>query len=213
MSYSDLMSALLLIFALLLMVNMYGNQKEIEAKDKVIEDVIGVKTKLIEELRQTFQDSNLQMEIDPQTGAIRFSNGVFFEYNSSDISKEGRKNLESFVPAYIGILLSEEFRPHISQIIIEGHTDDSGDYLYNLNLSQNRSFAVVNEIMEDDFPEFEYRSELRDIITSNGRSFSEPILNNNGNVDPEKSRRVEFKFRLKDDEVIQKIEELVREDE
>lgn len=211
MSYSDLMSALLLIFALLLMVNMYNNQTEIEAKDKVIEEVIGVKTKLIERLRETFQDSNLQMEIDPQTGAIRFSSGVFFEYNSSEISAAGRKNLETFIPAYISILLSEEFRPHISQIIIEGHTDDDGDYLYNLNLSQERSFAVVNEIMGEDFPDFEYKAKLRDIVTSNGRSFSEPILNKDGSIDAAKSRRVEFKFRLKDDEVIKKIEELVRE--
>jgi len=213
MSYSDLMSALLLIFALLLMVNMYGNQKEIEAKDKVIEEVIGVKTELIEELRKTFQDSNLQMQIDPKTGAIRFSSGVFFEYDSSRISTEGRENLENFVPKYINILLSERFREHISQIIIEGHTDKSGGYLYNLELSQDRSFAVVSEIMSEDFPDFKYKNDLREMVTSNGRSFSEPIYKENGEVDSDKSRRVEFKFRLKDEEAIKKIQELVSDSE
>ncbi len=213
MSYSDLMSALLLIFALLLMVNMYGNQKELEAKDQMIEEVIGVKTELIEELKKTFQDSNLQMQIDPKTGAIRFSSGVFFEYDSSRISSEGRKNLENFVPKYINILLSDKFKEHISQIIIEGHTDKSGGYLYNLELSQDRSFAVVNEIMGEDFPDFNHKNDLRDMVTSNGRSFSEPIYKENGEVDSEKSRRVEFKFRLKDEEVIKKIQELVKDSE
>lgn len=58
MSYSDLMSALLLIFALLLMLNIFGNETEMEAKDQMIEEVIGVKSRLIEELNRAFSDSN-----------------------------------------------------------------------------------------------------------------------------------------------------------
>lgn len=213
MSYSDLMSALLLIFALLLLVNIFGNQAEMEAKDKMIEEVLGVKTRLIEELNTAFNDSNLEMEIDSQTGAIRFSSGVFFKYDSAEVSKEGRENLESFVPKYISILLSEEFRNHVSQIIIEGHTDKSGSYLYNLELSQNRSFAVVEEIFKEGFPGFKGKQDLRQLITSNGRSYTVPMYNDNGEIDSGKSRRVEFKFRLKDEETIKKIQKLVTEDE
>ena len=213
MSYSDLMSALLLIFALLLMINIFGNQTEMEDKDKMIEEVLGVKTRLIEELNNAFTDSNLEMEIDPQTGAIRFSSGVFFDYNSSVVSKEGKKNLRSFVPQYLKVLLSDEFRDHISQIIIEGHTDNEGSYLYNLELSQNRAFSVTEEIFSEDFPEFEEREDLRHLITSNGRSFMVPIYDENGKIDLDKSRRVEFKFRLKDEEVIKQIQDLVHENE
>lgn len=213
MSYSDLMSALLLIFALLLMVNIFGNQTEMAAKDKMIEEVLGVKTRLIEELNTAFSDSNLEMEIDPQTGAIRFSSGVFFSYGSSEVSDKGRKNIESFVPKYIKVLLSDEFREHISQIIVEGHTDKAGTYLYNLELSQERSFAVVEEIYSDDFPQFEEKEDLRQLITSNGRSFTVPMYKENGEIDSEKSRRVEFKFRLKDEEMIKNIRDLVNENE
>lgn len=213
MSYSDLMSALLLIFALLLMINMFGNQTEMEAKDQMIEEVLGVKTKLIEELNNAFNDSNLEMEIDPQTGAIRFSDGVFFDYGSSEVSIEGRENLESFVPLYIKVLLSDEFHDHISQIIIEGHTDSDGPYLYNLELSQNRSFAVVESIFSKQFPEFKEKEELRLLITSNGRSFTVPMKDKNGKIDNDKSRRVEFQFRLKDEEVIKKIQDMVKNNE
>lgn len=209
MSYSDLMSALLLVFALLLMTNIFGNQMEMEAKDQMIEEVLGVKTRLIEELHRAFNDSNLEMEIDPQTGAIRFSSGVFFDYDSAAVSKEGRENLELFIPQYINVLLSDEFREHISQIIIEGHTDQEGSYLYNLELSQDRAFAVVEEIFSSDFPEFNEKETLRHLITSNGRSFMVPIYGDDNKVDQEKSRRVEFKFRLKDEEVINQIQELV----
>src|SRR5690625_2574239 len=213
MSYSDLMSSLLLTFALLLMVNMFGNQSEMEAKDKMIEEVLGVKARLIEELNNAFIDSNLEMEIDPQTGAIRFSSGVFFDFNSADLSEEGKKSLHSFVPEYLGVLLSPEFHGHIAQIIIEGHTDEEGSYLYNLELSQSRAFSVTEEIFSEDFPEFKEKEELRYLITSNGRSYMVPILDVNNNIDQDKSRRVEFKFRLKDEEIIQQIQELVHENE
>src|SRR5699024_8785529 len=135
-SYSDLMSALLFVFALLLMSNMLANQTEIEKKDKMIDEVLGVKARLIEELTIAFNDSNLEMEIDPHTGAILFSSGVFYDYDSSTLTKEGSENLKNFVPKYINVLLSEEFKDHISQVIIEGHTDLEGTYLYNLELSQ-----------------------------------------------------------------------------
>lgn len=213
MSYSDLMSALLLIFALLLMINILGNQEEMQAKDEMIDEVLGVKTRLIEELNKAFTDSNLEMEIDPQTGAIRFSSGVFFDYDSSSVSREGRKNLESFVPQYIKVLLSEEFHEHISQIIIEGHTDEEGNYLYNLELSQDRAFSVVEEIFSDGFPDFKEKDDLQFLITSNGRSYMVPIHDENDKVDQDKSRRVEFKFRLKDEEIIQNIQDLVNENE
>src|SRR5690625_2275914 len=183
MSYSDLMSSLLLTFALLLMVNMFGNQSEMEAKDKMIEEVLGVKSRLIEELNEAFIDSNLEMEIDPQTGAIRFSSGVFFDYDSDVVSEEGKASLRSFVPKYAKVLLSDEFHEHISQIIIEGHTDQEGSYLYNLELSQYRAFSVAEEIFSDQFTVFEEKEELRQLLTSNGRSFMVPMYDAHGNVD------------------------------
>lgn len=213
MSYSDLMSALLLIFALLLMVNIYDNQIAIAQKDQMIEDALGVKTNIIEDLNQSFINSNLEMEIDPQTGAILFSSGVFFDYDSADVSDEGLNSLKSFVPQYIKILLSEKYKNYVSQIIVEGHTDQEGSYLYNLELSQNRSFAVVEKIFSDEFPEFYGQAELKELITSNGRSFTVPIYDSSGEVDRVKSRRVEFKFQLKDEEMIEEIQELVKNDE
>ena len=136
-----------------------------------------------------------------------------FRANSTEISSNGRKYLEEFIPQYVGILLSDQFKDDISQIIVEGHTDTNGGYLYNLNLSQGRALSVVQEIYDPTFPNFKNKDELSKIITANGRSFSVPIYNSKGKIDANKSRRVEFTFRLKDDQVLEEIEKLVKEDE
>jgi len=179
----------------------------------MIEEVVGVKTKIIAELVKAFQDSNLNLDVDPQTGAIRFSGGVFFSTDSTEITPNGIKYLEEFIPQYVGILLSDQFKDDISQIIVEGHTDTQASYLYNLNLSQGRALSVVQKIYDPAFPNFDNKDELSKIITANGRSFSIPIYNSKGEIDAEKSRRVEFKFRLKDDQVLDEIEKLVKKDE
>ncbi|MBB5173370.1 OmpA family protein [Texcoconibacillus texcoconensis] len=212
-SYSDLMSALLLFFALFLMVSLLENQSSIEAKDEMIEDLIGIRAEIIEQLIQEFEDSDLEMNVDSETGAIRFSGGLFFDLDESELSNQGESYLQEFIPQYIGILMSPAFRDQIAEVIVEGHTDTQGNYLYNLNLSQDRALSVVEKILDDDFPEFEYREELRPLITANGRSFSNPIADEKGEIAADESRRVEFKFRLKEEELIEEIQMMVTDDE
>jgi outer membrane protein OmpA-like peptidoglycan-associated protein len=218
MSYSDLMAGLLLIFILFLTVTIldYKGVEEVLAektdtlkqKEKQIQSVLGVKAEIIKELQLAFKDSNLSMDIDPNTGSIRFEGGVFFESASDSISEDGRKNLEEFVPKYISILLSPQFKDSVSQIIVEGHTDKKGSYLFNLDLSQRRAHSVVKKIFEEDFKKFPFKEDLKSFITANGRAYSKPIVVN-GVYNPDKSRRVEFLFRLKDDELMNQVLKLV----
>ncbi|MED3906779.1 OmpA family protein, partial [Geobacillus thermodenitrificans] len=66
-------------------------------------------------------------------------------------------------------------------------------------------------IYSKEFPNFKERELSKKYITANGRSFSSPLTDENGKYDPDRSRRVEFLFRLKDDEAIKAIEKLVNE--
>ena len=105
----------------------------------------------------------------------------------------------------LSILLNEEnrnCRDHCQR-----NTDDKGTYLTNLELSQNRALAVVRFILQEDFPSFEYKDRIHSYLTANGRSFSQPIMTG-GIIDREKSRRVEFKFRLKDEETIKEMQQI-----
>jgi chemotaxis protein MotB len=203
-----MMAGLLMVFMLFLTLILLDYRTMLEEKQSEIERLLGVKAQIIQALDREFSDSKLDIEIDPQTGAIRFKGGVFFELDSTEISNTGRLYLEEFIPKYMAIILSPRFRPYVAQIIVEGHTDQSGSYLYNLDLSQRRAFAVVREILDPDFPEFPEKQLLQTEITANGRSYSQP-LQENGRIDWDRSRRVEFQFRLKDDELIQQVKDLL----
>ena len=177
--------------------------------------LVGVKAEIIEALRRAFEDSDLHVIVDEKTGAITFDSSILFEYASSVLSEEGKTFLREFLPLYLSVLLSDEFSNLISEIIIEGHTDTTGEYIYNLNLSQDRAFSVAeyclsgkNGILSD-----QEIVRLRDILTANGRAFSDPVYNADGEIDMDASRRVVFKFRVKDEEMIEGMRELLRDDD
>lgn len=210
LSYSDLMAGLLMAFMLIVFVaalNYNSSKDVIKAQEKQIEELIGIKTKIIENLILEFEDSDMNVEIDKQTGDIRLESGVFFDSDRYTLKSSGKEFLNRFIPFYLSVLLSEENSEFISEIIIEGHTDSDASYIYNLELSQKRAFEVTKYIMTHDFDTIdgELKEVLRNIITANGKSFTELIYDESGKVDMEKSRRVEFKFRIKDDEMIQEM--------
>ncbi len=82
--------------------------------------------------------------------------------------------------------------------MVEGHTDSTGTDEHNLQLSQERSLAVVQhtlDILGHDEPED--TACFLDFVSANGRGSKEPIRDVNGNEDKDRSRRVVFKIRVR----------------
>ena len=83
----------------------------------------------------------------------------------------------------------------------------------NLKLSQDRALSVADYCIGDknQFVWGDAIGELRKIVTVNGRSFSNPIYADEEKkiIDQDKSRRVEIKFRLKDDETIAELQRIL----
>ena len=183
---------------------------ELTEKTTALDAILGVRRSLVETLRKEFHDTNLM--VDPLTGAISFDSNLLFGYNSSVLTDEGKAFLEGFFPRYVEVLLGESFHDYVAEIIIEGHTDTVGSYMYNLQLSQNRALAVASYFLSDSETIFteEQRTQLRQIVTANGRSWSSPVFKPDGSVDMDGSRRVEILFRLKDQEMIEQMVEALR---
>ena len=188
-----------------------GQQAQLEDQQAQLEDLIGVRSRIIVELASALNEANVQVDTDQNTGAIRLSSEVLFNVGQAVLKPEGERFLQRFIPVYMDVLLSEEYADSVSEIIIEGHTDSTGTYIENMELSQNRARAVLQYILSSDFTQLSYseKQALREVVTVNGRSSSDPVLDENGLENMDASRRVEFKFRLHDETMIQQMQELL----
>ena len=180
-----------------------------------LDRIIGVRKELVQDLKQEFDNSGLEIQVDEQTGAITFHSSILFNFNRDDLKDTGKDFLGEFLPRYVKILLGDKYREYISEISIEGNTDTNGTYLYNLELSQKRAYNVAEYCLSDDnglLTEEELEA-LRAVAVTSGRSYSNPILDENGEVDMEASRRVDFLFRLKDEEMIREMIEILNSEQ
>lgn len=182
---------------------------ELESTRSQLQDIVGVRTDIIGELQSRFNNSN--MKVDAQNGSISFSSDVLFRYGSANLTDASKAALSEIIPMYLDVLLQDQYRSYIAEIIIEGHTDTDGSYEHNMDLSSERASSVARYILDTDNGLSEEKiQQLQSMLTINGRSYSNPVyVAGSGEIDMEASRRVEIKFRLKEDELIQKITEIL----
>ena len=206
LSYSDMMAALLLIFILIISFTLMQSKSQYESKqaeldkqkeiikeqEQLLKDqqdeldrIAGIRSDLVAALRDEFAGSSLNVKVDEKTGAI-----TLFDVADSDLKEEGKTFLKEFLPKYCNVLLDEKYRDYVSEIIIEGHTDTNGSYIYNLELSQQRAFSVAkycltesNGIISSTDVEL-----LRSVLTANGKSYSNPIYKEDGSGSIQTSR-------------------------
>lgn len=176
-----------------------------------IDKIIGVKADVIEALKQEFANNNISVEIDETNGSMVMDSSVLFDYDETELTPEGQGVLGNVLPIYCSVLLQEEYFPYLAEIIVDGYTDSSGGYEYNLELSQRRSLAVAEYLLgiSQSFLSAEDQEELKEKLTVNGHSSSNLVLDEEGNEDPDASRRVEVKFRLKDEEMIEELRSIL----
>ncbi len=197
-------------------------ETELERQQKMLEQMVGVKAQIIEALSKELTRNNISVTVDAQTGAITLPSEMLFAVGANMLSGQGEVYLDRFLPVYLSVLLSDEFSPYIAEIIIEGHTDSSGKagydaYLYNMQLSQQRALSVTNYVLRYDYMTYNLgltqaqQSLLRTLVTASGRSFSALIYNFDGTENKAASRRVEIKFRLKDDQTIGATEAILKQ--
>ncbi len=168
-----------------------------------IKSLTGIKVKVIAALKKELGN---QISIDPKNGSLRLSSNILFDKGSAQLKEEAKSSLKESFEEYIGTLVTNpSIRPHLDKIIIEGHTDSDGGYLYNLDLSQRRAFAVMTYLLTLDFTQ---EHNIKPLIVASGRAYLDPI-EVAGAEDKDASRRIEIKFRLKNEDAMHEIEKVL----
>ncbi len=190
-SFSDLMSALMVLFLLVMAVTLISVTKDVtSAEQRKIQ-----REKDIKELMSTIREESrdfLEVKVNESTFRIDLGDVVRFDSGRSDIQQTGARFLRRYVPVLLKAQASDLGQKWIRRIVVEGFTDQDGTYLYNLGLSLDRSRRVVCVLYsppfadETSFTEAQKR-QIRDLFLVGGYSF------NSMKASKDASRRVELK--------------------
>ena len=185
-------------------------RSQLEDQQTQLEQLVGIRTRIISSLSEALRASNISATVDPSSGAIALASDVLFETGRADLSDAGKARIDAFLPVYLEVLFSEDYADYVSEIIIEGHTDSEGGYITNLKLSQDRAFSVASYVLDDGSASISYqtRMHLREVVTANGRSYGD-LIYENGVEDKDASRRVVFKFRLTDEQMVEQLQRIL----
>ena len=122
---------------------------------------------------------------------------INFEFGKSALLPAAEAFLSEVMPHYASITCQPGGQ-EVEAFVIEGYTDDLGDDIRNLRLSQDRSFAVLAkslEVIREKLP-WAYECFLQK-ATANGRGKQNLLRNDAGHLDRDKSRRVIFKIHMR----------------
>ena len=108
--------------------------------------------------------------------AVTFASGILFPFNSSDVLPAGRENLRQLAQSlqrYPG-----------TEVLIVGHTDNTGSDAYNQQLSERRAMSAKSYLVSMGIPS--------DRIRTAGKGEAEPIASNESEAGRQQNRRVEI---------------------
>lgn len=198
MGLIDLMTSLAIVFIMLFAAlstqASSGAQTQLQAHKEDVQEA----------LRNHLGRFDLALDSDPQDPLTLLivvpENRLTFEFARSTLSPQGEQFLKDAMPFYAAALCGP-LRSKIDSLAIQGHTDDRGDDVYNLQLSQERSLAVMVrslEVIQAQAP-LAYEC-FQEMTSASGRGRQELVHDPNHQVNHEKSRRVIFKIRLRSTE-------------
>lgn len=206
-SVSDLMAGLMMVFLFISISLMMESKK----KEQKITDVAVSYQKnqvtLFNELNNEFKNDLEKWQATLNKDDLTFtfvSPDTLFANNKSELKEEYKKVLKDFFPRYLNIVL--KFKDSIDEIRIEGHTSSLGGYFHNMQLSQDRTRAVLeyiynlNEVVNN-------KNWIVQHVAAVGLSSSKPILKDN-KEDEIASRRVSFRVITNSEIQIRKILEV-----
>ncbi|MFI3209459.1 MAG: OmpA family protein [Peptostreptococcaceae bacterium] len=184
-TFTDLICSVLMVVMLLLF--------SVESmKGAVLSDLA---EKITNSVKENIDINELDVRIDQTNGMVTFGESTMFDLDSAELKEEAKILLDEFIPIYVDTLY-KDYGDNIEKIVIKGHTDDSGSYLYNLDLSQQRALSFAKYIVSDEIGDYKYKERVLLDIEAIGRSEAELIKYEDGTINKGASRRVEIKYEL-----------------
>lgn len=194
-SFSDLMTALMVLFLVSMAVAMLAVTPK--PKPKVDEkrsrdDMILACLEDVNALTKTSDFAGVRV----RGNSIEFGGLVLFSDGMHTFEKQDHEQfIRKFVPKVLGVARSPTCETWLKKVIVEGFASQTGDYLYNLNLSYLRSQRVLCALLDSKAPtalSVADRKFIQTLFLVGGSSF------NTTAGDAAGMRRVELKLEFRD---------------
>lgn len=195
-SFADLMSALMVLFLLVMSVALLAVTKTVTEAERAKlareQDIAALLQKLSEATAKY-----PGVSVDLSRHVIDFGDRARFETASHKLSGEQARLLRAFVPEILSIARDELGRKWLKRIVVEGFSDQRGTYLFNLNLSLQRSQRVLCVLLAAPLPgepamQADELEQIRELFLVGGYSF------NSAKASFEESRRIELRLEFHD---------------
>lgn len=194
-SFSDLMTALMVLFLVAMAVALIAVthglatiNKDKEERDKTIQSCIADVDALT---RQTEFKG-----VSVRGNSIDFGTLVLFGNNKHTFESPAHEHfVRKFVPRVLELARSDKCEKWLKRVVVEGFASQTGDYLYNLNLSYLRSQRVLCVLLD---------SKANDAIATTDRKLVQTLFLVGGSSfntvagDASQMRRVELKLEFRD---------------
>ena len=199
---SDMLLGLMMVFMTLFVLAMTGySQSKLQEQ--------ATQSKVAEQLSKALKEQKIDASINKVTGQVEISDLELFDVNSYQLSANGRKYLDKFIPVYVNTVFSNsELYDKIVNVVIQGHTDSQtysgiaskeGQFLTNMDLSLKRANSVAQYLFKTGYNK-KYTDKLTKTVVVEGKSFTDPVFVN-GKEDYAKSRRVELELIVRNTDI------------
>ena len=191
-SFADLMTALMVLFLVVMGVALLAVTKAVNEREEKEER----HRKDIALILERFSEAAKRYEgikVDKERSVINFGERARFAFGKFNLAAEPENAIRQFVPEILILANDDLGKRVLKRFVIEGYTDKTGTYLSNLNLSLQRSqrvlcamFAVAGlNLLSDD-----QKQDVLSLFLVGGYSF------NAAKDSDEDSRRVEVRLEF-----------------
>lgn len=191
-SFADLMTALMVLFLVVMGVALLAVTKTVTEKEKKE----ALHRDDIERIMHRFVDAANKYEgiqVDIDRSVIDFGDRARFPFGRSSLTADQEQVLRQFVPEILNLANDDLGKRILKRIVVEGYTDRKGTYLANLNLSLQRSQRVLCAMFATtglNLLKDPQKEDVRSLFLVGGYSF------NAAKATDEESRRVEMRLEF-----------------
>lgn len=214
-SFADLMTAMMVLFLVVMLASLVSFTRTVSDLEKTRSesDVLAAKYKQLQRKNavQQRRDDQREADIDEfwdrlerssrslgirtnrRAGVVNFGDRGRFASGSDKLAARDELLLRRFTPKLLDVAGSKLGNRVLNRVVVEGYADRRGTYLFNLNLSSNRSQRVLCTLLKSGGREGlsgGQKTQVRNLFLVGGFSF------NGSQRSLAASRRVEIRMNF-----------------